>query len=177
MNSSFYITAAVVVVTSVVMGYLAKSVSGEIKPNPDGRYLMQMHKTYKIGGYAAIVLGVIIAACIFLLDPVEWMGVTSILGLFVLFAGLGTICVLYFRNHHVLFNEEQVEVKSVFGSTGFFKWEDVVGAKLNKTSGDIVLKVKDGQKFRVHQHLRGINHFLATLENKTNISVNLDVYN
>ncbi len=173
MFSSFFIAAGVVIVTSLVLNYLNRSVTQEVLTNEDGRFYLTMHSSYKIAGYASIFLGLAITIGIFFVDASELFAIAGILGMFLLFTIAGILSVLYYKRHYISFDEKSVEVKSIQNVIERFEWTNIKEGKLNKVSGAIVFKTLDGRKFKVHQHLKGINHFFDMLKQKTGIVVDL----
>lgn len=170
---SYIISAAVIMVTGIVLGYLNKAVNKDIPRNGEGRYYLAMHISYKYLGYGCIFLGLAISSVVFFIELSEVFAVVSILALFVFFTIAGIMSILYFKRHTVSFDEKNIEVTSIQNTAERFDWENIKSGKLNKVSGAIVFQTKDGSRFRVHHHLNGINLFFDMLKQKTGLIIDL----
>ena len=172
-NTPFFDLVTLATVGTMV--YLANSVSKNVQANEQGYYLLSMHKAYKLCGYASLILGIVIGSFIFFSNH-DLASYCIITALFLFFAIMGILCLKYFYNHYVLFNEEKIEVRTVGNRIHFFEWQQIQSARFNPTSGNLKLKCKDGRTFKIHQHLKGISVFLDRLKVKTSVEVKLPHY-
>jgi hypothetical protein len=77
------------------------------------------------------------------------------------------LCVLFYRNHYLRFDNSKIEVRSLFGNTKTINWNEIKSANFNRLSGLITLKDESGQKIKMHQHIVGFATFISYLESKT----------
>ena len=71
--------------------------------------------------------------------------------MFLIFWGTGVACLMYYKNHSVIFDNSLIEVTNVFGKANEIRWSDISGIKFNAISGLLVL-CTDVEAVKVHQH-------------------------
>lgn len=154
----------IVLAVSLAMGYMNKGASKEIEENIHGEVTLRMNKLYLVLGYVAIGLASIFMLAIFYYQEKEML----IVGLPVclLFGGLGLICLLYYRNHELKFNDKKILVKSWKGKIQEIAWEEINEIKFHAFSGYLKLKGFN-KKMTIHQHLVGLKAFTKKMGEKT----------
>ena len=167
-NYIFYPIVSLAVATTLT--YLNKATKKNVTANESGEFILRMHKLYKITGYIAIVIGLIVTiGPIFSDKPGKEIYLLMFL-MFLIFIGLGTLSVLYYENHYLLFDNSKIEVRNALGKTKTINWNDVQKAKFNPTSGLLTLSDSNGIKVRIHQHLVGLGKFITCLESRTHFT-------
>ena len=164
-NSFFY--AIVGMTVAATLSYLNKATGKHVDSNEKGEFLLKMHKLYKIVGYVSLVIGLIVTIGPILTDKPDAAIFIMMFLMFLIFIGLGLLCVLFYRNHYLRFDNSTIEVRSAFAKTKIINWEEIKSVSFNPSSGLITLKNQHGQKIKVHQHLIGLGRFISYLETKT----------
>jgi hypothetical protein len=167
MTENFIFYAAIVLTVALTLRYLHKSTSKSISTDDKGQFSIRMHKLYNIVGIISIVLCLVITIGPILAGESDIGIYIMTFFMFLLFGGLGLLCILYYRNHNVLFDTTSITVQSPFGKLKSTSWQKLAKASFNPTSGMLILTDSDGQKLKIHQHLVGLNKFIRMLEIKT----------
>jgi hypothetical protein len=115
----------------------------------------------------SLVIGLIVTIGPILTDKPDAAMFVMMFLMFLIFIGLGLLCVLFYRNHYLRFDNSTIEVRSAFAKTKIINWEEIKSVSFNPSSGLITLKNQNGQKIKVHQHLIGLGRFISYLETKT----------
>lgn len=153
------------------LNYVNKGAVKHVDRNKNGEFLLRINKLYNILGYAALVTGVIVISGIVLTEDPDFAMYIMVFLLFLIFLGLGSLCVLYYRNHSLRFDNSKIEVRSPFGKSKTMYWNEIKSARFNRLSGFITLTDSNAQEIKVHQHIVGLATFISYLENNTDCTV------
>ena len=157
---------AISLTTGIVFRYLKKSTQKSQLPLENGQYRLRIHKFYLILGLISFVVGLaMVIGSILTISPDITMYIMIFI-MFLVFVGLGTLSILYYRNYYVQFDNSYVEVMNAFGKLSSMRWDEIKTAKFNFNSGLLTL-AGNGKRIKIHQHLVGINRFMNYLEKKT----------
>lgn len=171
MAANYFFYAIVGFAVVATLSYLNKATVKHVESNENGEFLLRINKLYAIVGYAALAMGLIVITGIILTEKLDFAMYIIVLLLFLIFIGLGSLCVLNYRNDYLRFDNSKIQVRSPFGKTKEMYWNDIKSAKFNRLSGWIILKDKDGRKIKVHQHMVGLSTFISYLESNTDCTV------
>ena len=75
------------------------------------------------------------------------------------------IVVLGFRRHQGFYNRESITTTDLYGKTVSLKWHEISLISFNSLTSNILLHSKDGQKLKVHMHLKGAKNIVQKLKN------------
>lgn len=157
---------------SWVLTYLNKATTKEAVANERGTFLLRMHKLYYYLGILSLLIAVVFIIVPPFVDNMDLPMISVMFIVLVIFGGIGLMCVLYFKNHYLAFNDFQVEVSNQFGKVKTVLWADFIKVKFNPTLGLLVLTSKTGEKVKIHQHLVGLTQFVKLLEAKRGWAAN-----
>lgn len=161
----------IIFVVSLALYFLNKGAKDKVDQNENGEFKLKMHKLYLIVGYVCCALGLVMLAMvfndIFIRKVIEAGQLIPIIFMFVMFGGLGFACVLWGRNHYIIFDENQIIVSSVYGKINKILWAEIVSIEFSNISGLITIKNAEGIKIKIQMHLLGLIEFLNTMERKT----------
>lgn len=151
-------------VTTLVMSYMNNAAGKAVEKNALGYIEIRMNRLYQISG-----LGCLTITSIFLVAGICYndkeMYITAAL-MFFLFGGLGAICLLYYHNHVVKFNDETIIVKNWKGKKKEIKWAEIYHIEFNAFSGYLKLSASNTEVC-IHQHLVGLKELVKRMEEKT----------
>ena len=150
------------------MAFLNKAASRKIVEREKDVYELRLNKLYLIVGLIAIVIGFI--GVIILLITLEINSLYMAIALNIFFTPLGLICYLWYHNHILTFNNSEISATSWLGKTSTLKWVDINDISFNALSGQLILK-GNSKVIKAHQHLVGIDLFVQTLKERTNLSI------
>ena len=125
---------------------------------------LRMNKFYQIVGYSALVifLGFIVAA-IYINETAFYI---ALIFIFLLFGGTGLACVLWYRNHKIIFDDNKITVYNWKKQVEEIYWEEITAIKFRPIAGNI--KITGSNKIvKVHQHLVGLKTFIQKIEEET----------
>lgn len=163
---NFILYLIIGILVTLVMSYLNKNSNREIQPKNNGVFYLRLHKMYWYIGLGGIIFGIVgfVLPGLLVIDTNGW-----IIGLFFLslFGGLGTACLLWYKNHKLFFDTNKIASTSVFSRKTEMKWESIISVKFNPISGVLIFKDSNGLKVKAHLHLVGIKELLNMLEHKT----------
>src|SRR5690606_25037750 len=110
------------------MTYLSGYALERIEPI-EGTYELRLPRFYEFFGFGSIVIGFFV----FILMGIKFHFEDIMAGLFMLFIfeGLGLVCVLWYRNHKVIFNKFTVSSTNWLGKTTAIEWKRVYNISFN----------------------------------------------
>ncbi|MEN0045748.1 MAG: hypothetical protein AAF806_01680 [Bacteroidota bacterium] len=127
-----------------------------------------MEGLYKKLGYLGIGRTAIFILAILYYQNREMYFIGGIMLL--LFGGLGIPIFMYYKNHNLRFNDDQIVVQSWLKKTTEIKWSEISQIQFNPFSGYIKIE-GDSENVRINQHLVGLKAFLEKMEEKTKWTV------
>lgn len=178
MNGISHLITAIV--DAIAKHYMKKPTGKSIEADLVGNYTLRMQKTYNILGWFCTTLFVIATVGITFDNSTDgpsnaFAYVIPAFG-FLILGGGGVLCILYYRNHQVVFDATYIEVTNPLGKVKTSTWDKIIKTKFSHTTGLLTLTDSDGQKLRVNQHLIGLGTFVHLLESKTGLAAGVDVY-
>jgi hypothetical protein len=145
----------------LVSWYLTRSAKRKV-PRGCARIELRMNKLYLACGVIGIVMGVASFALLFSDDfhgqrtfLILLAAVNAFIGV-----GVGVPCAMYYRNHRVMLFERDFTIIDLWGEIQTCNLGDVESVELNKWTGWLHLKTKNGATLKVHSHLIGVNAIL-----------------
>lgn len=160
----FYVLTGLCI--SLALSYLNKATGKKVTANQQGEYLLRMHKFYYVLGVISVIIGTVFLVVPPLVDDVDIVMLIVIFFMLLIFGGLGLLCLLYYKNHYLLFDSNRIEVRSHIGKTSSIHWDDIKRAQFNAFSGLLILTTYSGGKLKIHQHLVGLVQFVNQLEER-----------
>lgn len=148
---------------SILFRWLSKASQKGIELNTQGFTFLRLHPFYRIIGYLALLMTLILSIGILLNEE------DAILIVFLswlVFGSLGVYLLLWYYKHEVKFDQEGLEVSSYLGKVQQLQWSEIDDIAFSPFSGQIKLKGK-GKTLKLHQHLLGLNTLLDLMEAKT----------
>lgn len=154
------------IITSVIMRYLRKKGSVEVKSDLSGRFHLKLARFYLYFGCGSLSLGLsLFVLCMFTIeDSSGWK-----IGLLFLtiFGGLSLPIIIVSIMHSVSFDDKIISSTNVYGNTSQMSWEEIIDINFNAFTSFIVFKKDKGVKVKAHQHLMGILKMYEGIEKYT----------
>jgi hypothetical protein len=150
----------------IIIWYLNKMSKKIIIPNIKGEVILRMPRFYKIIGYISLTFGGIMVLGPFVTEKPDLEIVALVFSMLLLFGGVGTLCILCYRNHYLLFDNYGVEVRSPIGKVKHIRWQDISLASFDSLSGYLTLADRNGNKLKIFKQLIGLSIFIDALESK-----------
>lgn len=150
---------------SLTMLYLKKSSARKVKVVKEGMYVLRLHLLYQLIGILSVVVGFVL-----LLLPLLQAGLEALpiaLSMFGMFGVLGLVCILWYNNHFLRFNNGKIEARSWLGKTTVVQWDNIRTISFNSLSGLLTITDTAGVQVKAHMHLVGLNTFVKQIEEKT----------
>lgn len=167
MTEKIILYTIIVIAISVILAFLTKATGKAVVIDNDGHYNLRMNKFYGIIGFVSLIIGLLFLIFLPLTaepnDSAVWI-VTTLMPL--IFWGIGIPCMMYYRNHRLVFNNNSIIVTNIYGQIKEIKWSDIKDINFNALSGLLVLKTTQ-EKIKIHQHLVGLSKFIEHIENNT----------
>ncbi|QHL86100.1 hypothetical protein GU926_01010 [Nibribacter ruber] len=151
--------------------YLNKGAAKSINQDDEGFTNLKMPKLYAIIGVLGLVGGAIFLGSFLVVEDIDV--VTTVISLILCLSilwGLGIICLLWYFNHTLKFDEFSLEVVNVYGKQTKIYWQDITFMKFKPFSGLLILKDENNQKIAIHQHLVGLSAFTSMIDLKTSFN-------
>lgn len=159
------------IAVSIALAFLTKSTEKSIDKDESGNFNLKMNKLYGIIGIISVLFGLLFLIFIPLTVGVNESEIWIVVILILLISfGLGIPCLMYYRNHRVIFNSNSIIVSNVFGKVKEIKWSDIIDVRYKAFSGLLILTTKIEQ-IKVHQHLVGLSNFVEFIEKKTKCTI------
>lgn len=159
--SSFPTQIIVPIAVTIAMYYLNKQSRKDASVDANGNVILLLPAFYGILGIGATSLGcglLVLGLINFNADDIK-----PIFGLFLLFAGLGTILILYRYVYKVILTPQSLIHRNLIGKYKYLDWSGIKTVDYGAVS--MLLKVSDGNsKIGCHAHLIGFNELVSELE-------------
>ncbi len=153
-----------IVLYHLVMAYVLGTSNKVVQPDASGKIRLRLHKVYYWIGCFSIAFGAI-PTTLFLVDG-DFTGEWWVLLVFLGFGALGWICIMWYNNHQVCFDEDKMEVTNWRGEKRIMYWHQIKKAKFQSVQSYIVFD-DTINTVKVNTYLMGIAAFLAKMEQKT----------
>ncbi|QHS59230.1 hypothetical protein [Chitinophaga agri] len=140
-----------------------------------GIYTLRMQTAYNILGWICACIAFIPVVVLFFEMPAntgEWLAFGF---LFFSFGFMAARCILYYRNHKVIFDKTYIEVTSPLRNVTTSTWDKIVRAKYSYNAGLLTLTDMHGQQLKINHHLIGLAAFVNLLESKTGLRTAIEV--
>ena len=79
----------------------------------------------------------------------------------------GLVCLLYYRNHYLKFDNFFIETQTWLGKKALIHWVDIQKISFSPLSGQLTITDKHGASIKIHQHIVGLVAFVKAMEDKT----------
>ena len=135
-------------------------------------YLSRYSLFYFCLGIIQIIISMFLTIKILTAQTVEFIScsIAFILILFFLFGGI--FLILMYRNHKLIFDNENIIIYDFFGNEWKSKWNEIISINTNKVSGFTKIVDCNNRKIRLHQLLTNYELFISTLEKNTKWTIN-----
>lgn len=163
------------VITIALEALVNKATGRRIAADFEGRYILRMQNAYNILGWVCGVIAGSPVVALFFEVPTDISGWIAFGFLFFSFGFAAALCILYYRNHQVVFDKTYIEVTGPLRKVKTSSWAKVVKTKYSYNAGLLTLIDSDGQKLRINHHLIGLATFVSLLETKTGLVTGLDI--
>ena len=131
-------------------------------------YLSRHSILYFVLGLIEIVISIFLSIKFFTVQPLEFISWFAALLLILLFLFGGIFLILMYRNHKLIFDNENIIIFDFFGNEWKSKWNEIISINTNKVSGFTKIVDCNNRKIRLHQLLTNYKHFRTenTVDNK-----------
>lgn len=152
------------IVVSLLLYFLNKASKQNVAALDSGSYSLRMNIAYLIIGILGATAGII-----FLLLPilankysVEIFIVSG--AKFLLFMGFSIPCFLWYKNHHLSFNEARLLSKNAYGKSQRISWSEINLVRFRSFMEVLEIVDKQGNVVKAHQHLVGFSSFVKMVQ-------------
>tara|TARA_B110000211_G_scaffold36925_1_gene37169 strand:+ start:221 stop:736 length:516 start_codon:yes stop_codon:yes gene_type:complete len=152
------------------LGKTAKSKTLDI--DAEGYTKLRIHKFFKSFSIACLVIGVflIIGPVIPAFPAHEKLQFgLPLFGLVFIF--IFFLLWFLFQNHFLQFNQDSIEVQTLFKKRKSIQIKDIAIVKHNSITNEVVFKTKDGRKVGCSQFLVGIVNLLELIETNNDLDL------
>lgn len=139
----------------------------------NGSSILRMNKLYLVLGIFSCIVALFPLLSIFEVETNK-EEMETIVFLFFIFSIPGTITILLWRNHFVMYDEISIEVSTIFGKINKIYWTEVDKVYYNSFSGYLNIINNKGQKIKLHHHLNGTGKFLEMMNKITHQNIKLN---
>lgn len=134
--------------------------------NEQGFTILNMHEVFLAIGLVAMAAAIGYLMKIILIGPHEWAGY-YVAGLLLVICGMMAVpSILLYRNHKVMFDDDNIEVKNMTGKSASVKWDDVADFRYDPLTGFVVITGRNGEKLKIYSSLNGIELFKEKMVEK-----------
>jgi len=162
---NFIVYTIIGVAVTTALAFLNKAASKQTTKKEHGRYELRMNRLYQVVGGLVGVMG--LSFLFLIVGEQDSTALITILILSLGFAALGFVCLFWYVNHRLNFDEQTVSATNFYGKSNSVNWNEVVNITFNNFSGLITLTSNDGTTVKAHQHLVGLNNFVEVMEQQT----------
>lgn len=152
------------ILISLLLYFLNKASKQNAAASDDGRYELRMNKAYLIIGAAGAIVGLLFLLLPILADEYS-VGIFVVAGIMSLgFIGFSIPCFLWYKNHHVSFDEAGLTSKNAYCKSQQMKWDEINQVRFSPFMGVLYVVDKKGNTAKAHQHLVGFASFIKMLQ-------------
>ncbi len=165
MNWETIITYIIINVAVVAaLAYLTGGASKNVDRNKEGQFVLRLSWLYQILGI------ILLAFCsIFIFAGIYYQEKDLLLIGFLMFliiGILGLVCLIWYYNHQVIFDEKIISTSSWTKKITSMKWDEIESIKFSPLSGYIKIKSLD-KTIKLSSHLVGLKEFIKIMEKQT----------
>lgn len=169
------VRAAGVGLTIGIIAYIQSATQKFIESDIEGKTILRPHRSFQVLGIISILMAIFFIIG-FIIEP-DWFMFFIMLAMLGLFGVLGIICLLTYKNHLVIFDDENLTVFDIRGNKETILWTEIINAKFHNFSGYIVLKTSN-KTLKISSYIVGITAFgyafqTFTKWNAKDININL----
>jgi len=157
--------------TALIMVWLGRATAGAPLPSSTGVVRLRVITPVTVIGAVCLAIGAFFVIALFIPGMPVWFRLLISLPMVGLFGVLGAIIFLSGLRHEVFFSQQSVLVRDLRGRDRSFIWNEIATGKYHKLSNNLILVLKNGDRVKISQHLRGIDGFLLLLEQHTELPV------
>lgn len=152
------------IVIPLLLYFLNKASKREANISDTGSFELRMNFMYQIIGIAGFLMSLI-----FLLMPVladEYSAEIFVVSgfMFLLSLGVSVPVFLWYKNHHVSFDEMGLTSTNAYGKKQYIPWNNIRQIKFSAFMGVLQVFDKQGNVAKAHQHLVGFSSFVQALQ-------------
>lgn len=154
----------IVVLVTLILSFIAEKVFSKPAQEIEGVVELKLPRFYLVVGLVGMISLLTVAIGSLITEEVNTD--TLVLSSFLFFLGIGFgIVVLGYRRHQGFYNREEITTTDLYGKTVSLKWHEISLISFNSLTSNILLHSKDGQKLKVHMHLKGAKNIVQRLKN------------
>lgn len=155
----------VVAVVTLALSYLGKMARKPVQPSKSGQFVLRLNKMYLYVGWLGAIIGLVcMIGVLFSDDDAKLLLVVLF---FVIFIPTSGVCMLWYKNHITVFDQETLTVQNWLGKSKTVQWKDIQYVKFKPLSGYIRLQDDLGRKVNIHMHISGLSNLLDAIEQQT----------
>jgi hypothetical protein len=152
------------ILVSLLLYFLNKASKQNVATVGNGSYELRMNTAYLITGAAGAIVGFLFLLLPILADKYS-VGIFMVAGIMSLgFIGFSIPCFLWYKNHHVSFDEAGLTAKNAYGKSQQMKWDEINQVRFSPFMGVLYVVDKNGNTAKAHQHLVGFASFIKMLQ-------------
>jgi glucan phosphoethanolaminetransferase (alkaline phosphatase superfamily) len=152
------------ILVPLLLYFLNKASKQNVAALNDGSYELRMNTAYLIIGAAGVIVSLLFLLLPVLADEYS-IGIFTVSGImFLLFMGFSVPCFLWYKNHHLSFNEAGFISRSAYGKSQQIKWHEINQVRFSAFMGVLYVTNKQGDTVKAHQHLVGFSSFIKMLQ-------------
>lgn len=152
------------ILVSLLLYFLNKASKQNVAALGNGGYELRMNIMYLIIGAAGAIVGLLCMLLPILAGEYS-VGIFVVAGIMSrCFIGFSIPCFLWYKNHHVSFDEAGLTSKNAYGKSQQIKWDEINQIRFNSFRGVLYVVDKKGNTAKAHQHLVGFASFVKMLQ-------------
>jgi|SRR5690606_9526106 ABC-type multidrug transport system fused ATPase/permease subunit len=166
MSLQTIITVLGIIAVSLWIRSYAKKKGNEVIILSDDKKQLKSHIIYCIAGFLCVItfLGLLISLIYsnFEIDLNTKEPITSyfiIYGVLFMFAALGTYSLLYYYNHKVVYNSNEIIVHNAFKNCKIIKWENISDVTFNAGMNEYTFHTSENTKVKISSLFYGLEDF------------------
>ncbi|QHT71424.1 hypothetical protein GXP67_34585 [Rhodocytophaga rosea] len=131
----------------------------------DGKSILRLNSAFGLLAIVFMALGLFMLFYSFVVRDFSIDGVIIMVGLSSFFFGMGYWIFTWYRNHRVIFDENEVTVVNPNRNQKTFQWTQIRDVKFNAWTSKYILTLESDEKVGVYQYLTGIEDFINRAQN------------
>lgn len=172
MNLQTIITVLGIIAVSLWIRTYAKKKGNEVIMLSNDKRQLKPHIIYAICGYICLVIFLALLTA-FIYSGFEtttnyketYMTSTLVYSVLFMFLVFGIYSLLYFYNHKVVYDSNEIIVHSAFKNCKIIKWKNINDVTFNAGMNEYTFRTSENTKVKVSSLFYGLNDFKSELKN------------
>lgn len=126
----------------------------------EDKFILKFHSAFGVIAILLLTFGVALPYFYWSKKGYDLADMAIIIVISIVFVATAFWTLLVSKNHHVLYNDAEIQVFGITKSVQKFTWADISAVTLNGLTNNYVLTLTSGEKVKIYRYLMGTEDFI-----------------